>query len=127
MAAVQEYDQRAHYRPYTVFVVLFMAIGSVTYGFSAANIGITLGQPSFTKYMGLDTASNVAALTGGMNGTFYGGGFFGACFHGWIATKYGRKASIAIGCLLVIISGGILTGSANVAMFIAFRFLNGWG
>ncbi|KAI1613805.1 general substrate transporter [Exophiala viscosa] len=127
MAGVREVDSRAHYRPYTVFVILFMAMGSVTFGFSAANIGITLGQPSYIKYMGLATAKNASALIGGMNGAFYGGGFFGSCFHGWVANKYGRKWSIAIGCMFVLVSGGILTGSANVAMFIAFRFFNGWG
>jgi MFS family permease len=127
MAQAQEADTQAHMRPYTVFIVLFMAMGSVTFGFSAANIGITLGQPSFIHYMGLDTAKNVAALTGGMNGAFYGGGVFGACFQGWIGNRYGRKMSITVGCLFVFFSGAILTASMNVAMFIAFRFFNGWG
>lgn len=120
-------DNRAHYSAYTVFIVCFMCLGTLTYGFSAANIGITLGQPSFLVYMHLDTNPHTPALEGAFNGLWYTGGFCGSICHGWVANRYGRKASIALGALLVIVSGAILTGSVNPAMFIVFRFFNGWG
>lgn len=104
-----------------------MSMGSITFGFSAANIGITLTQPSFITAMGLDTATNVPDLISAMNATWYGGGIIGACLHGWVANKWGRRASIACGCTFVLVSSAILTGTANVAMFIAFRFFNGLG
>lgn len=119
--------EKAHYGLYLIWVVCFVSLGSVSFGYSAAIIGTTLGQPSFYKDMRLDTNPDVNALLGAMNALFFTGGIFGSICHGWVAQKYGRKASIISGCILLIISGALLTGSVNPGMFIAFRFVNGWG
>ena len=120
-------DKRAHYSWYTFFICCFMSLGSVTYGFATGNIGITLGQPSFIAKMHLATDKNAAALEGAMTGLWYFGAFCGSMFHGWVAERWGRRASIACGCVFVIVSAAILSGSANVTMFIVFRIFNGWG
>jgi MFS family permease len=104
-----------------------MGLGSMSYGYPAAIIGTTLGQPSFLTYMGLDTASNASQLTGAISALFYAGGVVGSFCCGWMSNRFGRRASVLGGALMVLISGGLLTGSVNISMFIVFRFFNGWG
>lgn len=118
---------RRHFTAYSIYCIFFMGLGSMSYGYPAAIIGTTLGQPSFLSYMGLDTATNATQLIGAITALQYAGGIVGAFVHGWLSNAYGRKASILFGALMVLISGALLTGSVNVAMFIVFRFFNGWG
>jgi MFS family permease len=111
----------------TVFLIVGVAWGSAAYGYAASIIGTTLGQPSFLKYMGLLTAPNAADLIGTMNGLFYAGGFIGAMGIAKVSDRYGRKVSIALGAVIILISNALLAGSVNVAMFIVFRFFQGIG
>lgn len=62
-----------------------------------------------------------------MNSLFYAGGFFGSIFTAWFADRFGRKTSIALGSLIVLLSCALCAGSVDVAMFIVFRFCTGWG
>lgn len=110
-----------------LWVASFASFGSITFGYSAAVIGTSLGQPSFIKHMKLDTRGNAESLIGAMNALFFVGGVGGSFFQGWVAEKYGRKVSIAIGSAIVIVSAALLTASVNPAMFIVFRLFNGWG
>lgn len=110
-----------------VLVVCLASLGSVTFGYSAAVIGTSLGQPSFLQHMGLDTSSNASSLIGAMNALFFVGGIFGSFFQGWMANAHGRRMSIVAGCTIVVVSGALLTASVNPAMFIVFRLFNGWG
>lgn len=87
-----------HFNRRLVLAVALASFGSMTYGYSAGVTGTTLGQPSFTVYMGLDTAPNANALIGAMNALFYTGGFFGILLNSWLADKVGRKKSLAAGC-----------------------------
>jgi len=118
---------RRHFSGYLIFCVFFMGFGSMSYGYPAAIIGTTLGQPSFLTYMNLDTASNASQLIGAITALFYAGGVVGSFCHGWMSNRFGRKASVLGGALMVLISGAFLTGSVNISMFIVFRFFNGWG
>ncbi|TKA74723.1 hypothetical protein B0A55_04043 [Friedmanniomyces simplex] len=45
----------------------------------------------------------------------------------WIADKWGRKWGCAVPCMLLVISGAVMTGSVNIGMFLAFRFFSGAG
>ncbi|KAK5009960.1 hypothetical protein LTR28_012517 [Elasticomyces elasticus] len=118
---------RRHFTGFSIFCIFFMGLGSMSYGYPAAIIGTTLGQPSFLTYMGLDTATNASQLIGAITALFYAGGLVGSFCHGWMSNRFGRKASILGGALMVLISGALLTASVNVGMFIVFRFFNGWG
>ncbi len=62
-----------------------------------------------------------------MNGLFQAGAFFGSIGINVVADKFGRKMSIIVPSLLVLISGACLAGSVNIGMFIAFRFFSGMG
>lgn len=117
-------------RPYTwktVLIIIAVSWGSAAYGYAGSIIATTLGQPSFIKYMGLDTAPNAAALIGTMNGLFYTGGFIGTAFIGRLSDRYGRKFSLILGTSIILVSNALLAGSVNVPMFIVFRFFQGLG
>ncbi|CAK7210027.1 hypothetical protein SCUCBS95973_000653 [Sporothrix curviconia] len=121
---------------YNVLIIAFAALGSLTFGYSNMIIGSTLGQPTFvyvearlvaTEYFHVNQSGNSDKITGAMNGIYTGGGFLGALFSSWTADRFGRKWTIFLGALLAC-SGGALTAAAmNLAMFLVFRFVNGWG
>jgi MFS family permease len=62
-----------------------------------------------------------------MNGLFQAGAFCGSLGINIVADRWGRKMSIIVPSILVLISGACLAGSVNVGMFIAFRFFSGMG
>lgn len=107
--------------------ILGVCWASAAYGYAGSIIATTLGQPSFYAYMGLDTNPDAAALIGAMNGLFYTGGFIGCIIIGPLANRWGRKVSIYIGLVFILISNALLAGSVNTAMFIVFRFFQGVG
>ncbi|OQU99467.1 hypothetical protein CLAIMM_05097 [Cladophialophora immunda] len=122
-----ETTQRRPYTLKTVFLIIGVSWGSAAYGYAGSIIATTLGQPSFLEYMGLLTAPNAADLIGAMNGLFYAGGFVGAMCIGKISDRYGRKFSITLGAIVILISNALLAGSVNPPMFIVFRFFQGLG
>jgi MFS family permease len=77
--------------------------------------------------MGLNNNPNANALLGAMNAMFYVGGFFGSFFNQWVADRFGRRISLATGCTVTLISAALTAGSVDIGMFIAFRFLTGFG
>ncbi|KAJ5780591.1 hypothetical protein N7457_005751 [Penicillium paradoxum] len=116
-----------HVNAYSVFVIVFITLSSAAYGYAAANIATTLTQPSFQNYMGLLTNPNASAITGTINGIYQAGAVFGALLAGWMSDRFGRKVTAAVGNAVILVSGALLTGSVNPAMFIVFRFFNGLG
>lgn len=77
--------------------------------------------------MHLDTASNTSQLLGASNALFYVGGIVGSLSVSFFADRYGRKASIGIGMVLILVTTALLAASQHIAMFIVFRFINGIG
>jgi MFS family permease len=118
---------KRHFSGYLIGVIVFMSLGTSAYGFSNAIIATTFAQPSFLLQMGLNDAPNAAGLIGSVTGLYYAGGVAGSICHGWATPRHGPKASVAIGCVFLIVSSAVLTGAVNIAMFIVFRFFNGWG
>ncbi|ERS95332.1 hypothetical protein HMPREF1624_08210 [Sporothrix schenckii ATCC 58251] len=115
------------FRAYNVMVIFAMSFASIAMGYSASIIGTTLAQPTFREYFALDTRDNGTELLSGMNGLFQAGAFFGALCISWVADRFGRKASITVPSILVLISGALLAGSVHIGMFLAFRFVAGMG
>ncbi|KAL4780340.1 major facilitator superfamily domain-containing protein [Aspergillus varians] len=112
---------------YNFLIIAFATFGSITYGYSAAIIGSTLGQPSFLAYFGLDTASNSTQLQGAINGLFQAGGLFGTLGFGFLADKFGRCKAIFIATVVAIVGGALQAGSVHIAMFLVARFITGFG
>ncbi|KAH0828223.1 MFS sugar transporter [Fonsecaea pedrosoi] len=123
---MHEINEKGHVRVKTVLMVLTMSMASASMGMTASVISTTLGQPSFIVKMGLD-GPNGASLTGAVTSLYYVGATWGAFVHGWFANRYGRKPSIIFAICVTLVSQALLTGAANVAMFIVFRFFLGWG
>jgi MFS family permease len=123
----KKFGRQQHLNTYSIIVVGFITISSAAYGYAGAIIATTLTQPSFNRAMNLDTSPNASSLIGAMNALYYAGGVFGSFLAGWTCDRLGRKPSVAMGNLVVLISGALLTASVNPAMFIVFRFLSGFG
>lgn len=58
---------------------------------------------------------------------YYVGGAVAAFGVGFVAERYGRKWAIAWSAIITLISGALLAGSVDVAMFVVFRFVSGAG
>ncbi|OAP61905.1 hypothetical protein AYL99_04108 [Fonsecaea erecta] len=112
---------------YTIGLLAFIGLGSLTFGYPAAVIGTLLGQPSFLEYFELDTRHNGTDLISTMNGIFQTGGFIGTLILPWVADKWGRRWALAVPAVLVFVSGAVMAGSTNVGEFIVFRFFSGAG
>jgi sugar porter (SP) family MFS transporter len=106
---------------------LFVAFGSLTYGYCASIIATTLGQPSFIKYFALDTRTNAAALEGAINGLFQAGGLLGTLSCIFTADKLGRRMAIFIAATVTVIGGALQAGSVAIGMYIVMRLITGFG
>ncbi|PMD50042.1 general substrate transporter [Hyaloscypha bicolor E] len=122
-----EHVHKRQFKHYNIMVIAAMCFASMGMGYSASIIGTTLAQPSFLAYFHLDTRKDALSLISTMNGLFQAGAFFGSLGINVVGDRFGRKMSIIIPSLLVLVSGACLAGSVNVGMFIAFRFFSGMG
>lgn len=104
-----------------------MSLGSIGYGYSASIIATTLAQPSSISYFHLDTRSDASDLSGLMNSLYQAGGFLGVWTVSAVSDRYGRKTAITYCAIINVIAAAGLTGSTSVDMFLAFRFIAGWG
>lgn len=65
----------AHRRTtYSYMIVAFVALGSLTFGYSNVIIGTTLAQPTFISYFNIDKLENSDAISGATSGIYTGGG-----------------------------------------------------
>ncbi|KAF5609428.1 major facilitator superfamily transporter [Fusarium subglutinans] len=108
-------------------IVIFVALGSLSYGYASSIIATTLGQPTFLSYFALDSRPNANDLMGAINGLFQAGGFLGTLSCYAIADSLGRRKAILTAALISTIGGALQAGSVNIAMFIASRFITGIG
>ncbi|KAK3646212.1 hypothetical protein LTR56_007171 [Elasticomyces elasticus] len=113
---------------YNFFVALFVAVGSLCYGYASSISAALIGQPSWYDYMGLTIGTpHTNAILGAINGVYAAGGAFGCVFNMWSSEKLGRRRSIQVGCCISIVGAAIMTGSVNIPMFIVSRFIMGFG
>jgi len=105
--------------------VAFVALGSVTYGYSSSIIATTLGQPSFIEYFELDTRPDSTNIQGAINGLFQAGGFIGTLVCYLVADWLGRRKALAFWSIVAIVSGALQAGSVTIGMFMAMRGVSG--
>ncbi|EHY54629.1 MFS-type transporter criB [Exophiala dermatitidis] len=108
-------------------IVIFVALGSLTYGYCSSIIATTLGQPSFIAYFDLDTRSNATDLTGAINGLFQAGGLLGALSIIKTPDWLGRRKALLLYAIITLIGGALQAGSVNIGMYLVMRFLTGIG
>lgn len=122
---------RSQFNPYNFWVCFLVSLGQVAFGYPASVIGVTLAQPPFLVYMGLvdenGPTENSEALIGTMNGLFQAGAVLGILSASYIMDGWGRKAGVLYCSFFSLVGGALLCGSRNVGMFIAARFIAGWG
>ncbi|KAJ5654632.1 MFS sugar transporter [Penicillium lividum] len=118
---------------YNRLVAIFVAIGSLTYGYCASIISSTIGQPGWYTYFNLPQSGEpgYAAITtpaiSAANGVFSAGGAVGTLFMMWSCESFGRKANIQAGAFFSMFGGALQAGSNSLRMFQAGRFICGLG
>ena len=109
------------------FIVLFVALGSLTYGYCSSIIATTLGQPTFIAYFKLDTGSNATQLIGAINGLYQAGGLFGSLSMITFPDLLGRRKALLLYSVITVIGGALQAGSVHIGMFLVMRFVTGFG
>ncbi|KAK5311535.1 hypothetical protein LTR93_011688 [Exophiala xenobiotica] len=126
-----EHQKGRQYRWYNVIVVIMMSLGATaTYGYTSNVVGMTLAQPTFIVYMGLDTAPNATDLMGLCTSLFVAGGVAGLVFSAWSSDYLGRKRTIQILGAMSLIGCVLTTAAQSIGMFFAGRAMagiGGWG
>lgn len=62
-----------------------------------------------------------------MNGLFSTGGALGSLSTAYTAEVFGRLRTIQLACVVCILGAALITGAVNIPMFLASRFIMGWG
>jgi hypothetical protein len=80
---------------YNFSVALFVAFGSLSYGYASSISAATIGQQSWYDYMHLDKGSSYTnSIIGVINCIYSIGGVLGCIYNMWSAEYFGRKRSI---------------------------------
>ncbi|EHA28454.1 hypothetical protein ASPNIDRAFT_212511 [Aspergillus niger ATCC 1015] len=118
---------------YNRLVTIFVAVGSMTYGYCSSIISSTIGQPGWFTYFNLPQegepgyASITTPAISTANGVFSAGGAVGTLFIMWSCDYFGRKFNIQLGAFFSMFGGALQGGSNSLKMFQAGRFVCGLG
>lgn len=118
--------------PYNLWVVVFVSLGTISTAYGLAIIGSTVGQPNFYTYFNLATAeepgyAHTTNIIGALNGVNSAGAIAGCLGQAWASEKYGRKRTMQMGCVILIVGGVLCAGAYDLAMFLVGRFIAGIG
>ncbi|KAG2022161.1 hypothetical protein GB937_004256 [Aspergillus fischeri] len=107
---------------YQFLVGVFASLGSFLFGYDLGVIAEVIACQSFdAKFAANDTQ------TGLVVSMFTAGAFFGAGFAGPTGDYLGRRWTIAIGCLVFCLGGGLQTGAQTISYLYSGRFFAGLG
>jgi len=117
---------------YNLWVVVFVAIGTISTAYGLAIIGSTVGQPNFYTYFNLATAgepgyAHTTNMIGALNGVNSAGAIGGCLLQAWTADEYGRKRTMQLGSVILVVGGALCSGAVHIAMFLVGRFIAGLG
>src|SRR5690348_7664673 len=100
---------------YNFSVALFVAFGSLSYGYASSISAAVIGAPAWYSYMGLEQGSSyTTAIIGVINCIYSIGGMLGCYYNMWAADYFGRKRSIQMACVMAIVGAGLMAGSVDV-------------
>ncbi|KAL4896604.1 general substrate transporter [Aspergillus ambiguus] len=117
---------------YNLWIVIFVAIGTIACAYGLAVIGSTVGQPSFYTYFQLANEgepgyAHTTNMIGALNGLNSAGAVAGCILQAWSADAYGRKWTMNLGLAVLIVGGALCAGTVHLAMFMVGRFVAGVG
>lgn len=117
---------------YNAWVVVFVAVGTIASAYGLAIIGSTVGEPDFYDYFGLAAKgepgyAHTTNMVGALNGVNSAGAIAGSLFQAWTADYFGRKRTIQLGSVVLVIGGALCSGAVHMAMFLVGRFIAGMG
>lgn len=117
---------------YNAWVVVFVAVGTIASAYGLAIIGSTVGEDGFYDYFGLAAEGepgydHTTNMVGALNGVNSAGNIAGAILQAWTADLFGRKRTIQLGSVVLVIGGALCAGSVHMAMFLVGRFIAGMG
>ncbi|KAG1761509.1 general substrate transporter [Suillus occidentalis] len=97
------------------FLAFSATMGYACYGWEIGLIGGVVALPSFQQYFGLlsESASARASLSANIVSILQAGGFFGALFSSYFASRFGRKPALLASGVIYII-GSIIQSIAGV-------------
>ncbi|CAK7235539.1 hypothetical protein SBRCBS47491_009327 [Sporothrix bragantina] len=103
--------------------LFIMLIGGICMGFDSAMMNGLQDLETWRDYFHnprswllgvVNAVLNVAPIVGGVPVA-------------WLSDRYGRLLSVRVGCLLLVFASALQAGSRNLGMFVAARFLIGFG
>jgi sugar porter (SP) family MFS transporter len=118
---------------YNLWVVILVAVGTISTAYGLAVIGSTVGQPNFYTYFALESDTtrpgykHTTNMIGALNGINSAGAVIGCITQAYTADKYGRKATISLGSAVLILGGALCAGAVHMAMFLVGRCIAGFG
>ncbi|KAG2031277.1 general substrate transporter [Suillus americanus] len=97
------------------FLAFSATTGYVCFGWDIGLIGGVLALPSFQEYFGLlsESASARASLSANIVSVLQAGGFFGALFSSYFASRFGRKPVLLASGVIYLI-GSIIQSTAGI-------------
>ncbi|KAL3466108.1 general substrate transporter [Aspergillus heterothallicus] len=118
---------------FNLWVVILVAVGTISTAYGLAVIGSTVGQPNFYTYFDLESDpthpgyKHTSNMIGALNGINSAGAFLGCIAQAYSADVYGRKATISLGSAVLILGGALCAGAVHMAMFLVGRCIAGFG
>ncbi|KZO89794.1 general substrate transporter [Calocera viscosa TUFC12733] len=126
-SAQQAFVELASINLRLALINIWSMVSALGFGFAAAIIASSLGQPNLATYFDFANRSNVSGIEGAIAGLFNVGGFFGVLSTPVVSDRWGRKSSFWFAGFFVLLGAGLGAGSINVTMLILARFFTGYG
>lgn len=116
-----------HVTTRVVLTCFWAMTAALSYGFNAAIIASSLGQPNLFVYFDLLTRTDLTDIIGLIVGLLNVGGIFGVPACCYIADRWGRKIAFVFSGFFILLGAGLASGAVNLPMLILGRFFTGVG
>jgi MFS family permease len=127
LADVIPQDRQPWYRDWTLWklnaLLLSCLLTQTATGFDASMINGMQSLPQWQKFFGNPMGTELGAMTFGPNG----GVLISILISAQLCDWFGRRVPIFIGSIIIVLGSAIQAASTNYAMFVASRFVIGFG
>ncbi|KAG8877949.1 hypothetical protein FRB98_006433 [Tulasnella sp. 332] len=111
-----------------IFACATVAFGSILFGYDSGVMGAAIVLPSFDVRFGLEgSAIEVANVASNVVSYLTAGSLTVAPFAGLISYYWGRRTSLVIGAICLLIGAVVQTSAHTIAQLYAGRFVGGLG